>query len=128
METKKLITPRGAVLFLVLLLAAAILFLWLDSAPQGASAIVELDGTPLLTQDLTTLDAPYEVSFNGAEGHTVTIRFTPAGAQFTASTCPDQTCVRTGTLTHVGETALCLPARVSLRLTGPDSPFDATTY
>ncbi len=128
METKKLITPCGAIFFLTLLSAAALLFFWLDSAPQGAAAIVELDGAPLLTQDLAALDAPYETSFTGAEGHTVTIRFTPTSAQFTASTCPDQTCVRTGALTHAGETALCLPARISLRLTGADSPFDATTY
>lgn len=128
METKKLITLPGAALLAALLLAAAILFFFLESAPPGASATVLLDGEPLLTQDLTALTAPQEETFTGAGGHTVTIEFTPDGARFTASTCPDQTCVRTGALTHAGETALCLPARITLRLEGPDTPFDAVTY
>ncbi len=128
METKKLITLRGAVFFLALLLVAAILFFWLDSSPQAVTATVEVDGSPVLTQNLTALEEPSAATFSGTDGHTVTIEFTPTSARFLSSTCPDQTCVRTGTLTHAGETALCLPARISLRLTGPDAGFDATTY
>ena len=32
--------------------------------------------------------------------------------------CRDQVCVRTGTLTHAGQAAVCLPHRVILKLTG----------
>ena len=46
----------------------------------------------------------------------------------TASTCPDQECVQTGQLTRAGESAICLPARVTLRLEGGGDSVDATVY
>ena len=39
--------------------------------------------------------------------------------------CHDQVCVRTGTLTRVGQVAVCLPHRVVLRLVGEQSEVDA---
>ena len=54
----------------------------------------------------------------GANGMELTCVFSQDGAAITASSCPDQTCVRTGTLTRAGEAAICLPARTVLRLTG----------
>lgn len=127
MEPRKRITPREAVLLLLLLLAAAGLYFWLDASPQAVTAIVEADGVPVLTQDLTALSEPITRTIPGQNGHTVIIEFAPGGARFISSTCPDQICVRTGTLRHAGETALCLPARVSLRLEGP-AAYDAATY
>ena len=127
MESKKLITLRGGLLLILLLLAAATLFVCLDTAPQAARAVVEIDGTPVFAQDLTALTGPIEETFAGKDGHTVVIRFTQTGAQFISSTCPDQTCVRSGQLTRGGETALCLPARVVLRLDGL-AAADAVTY
>ena len=54
--------------------------------------------------------------------------FAPQGAAVTASTCPDQVCVQTGQLTRAGESAICLPARVTLRLEGGGDSVDATVY
>ena len=47
-------------------------------------------------------------------------------AQIAAADCKDQVCVRTGTLTHAGQAAVCLPHRVVLKLVGVnDSGIDA---
>lgn len=43
---------------------------------------------------------------------------------FSESTCPDQVCVRSGVLTRAGQTAVCLPNRVIVRLTGSDPEVD----
>ena len=110
-----------------MLLVGAGLYLWLQAAPGAVSATVERDGAPLFTQDLRALSGPVQKDFPGADGHTVVIEFSPQGARFVSSTCPDKTCVRTGALRHAGETALCLPARIALRLEG-DQGFDAATY
>lgn len=128
MEKKNLITPWDALPLLALLLAAAALFLWLNSRPAAVTAVVEREGDTLWAQDLASLNGPLEKVVDGAGGHRVTVVLTPAGGCISASTCPDQTCVRTGALTHAGESALCLPARVSLRLVGPAAGFDAVTY
>lgn len=51
----------------------------------------------------------------------------PGGISFEYSSCPDQTCVRTGKLTRAGQAAVCLPARISVRLEGGEQAADAMT-
>ena len=47
-------------------------------------------------------------------------------AKMADANCRDQVCVRTGTLTHAGQAAVCLPHRVVLKLVGVnDSGIDA---
>ena len=47
-------------------------------------------------------------------------------AKMANADCRDQVCVRTGTLTHAGQAAVCLPHRVVLKLVGVnDSGIDA---
>ena len=47
-------------------------------------------------------------------------------AKMADADCRDQVCVRTGTLTHAGQAAVCLPHRVVLKLVGVnDSGIDA---
>ena len=47
-------------------------------------------------------------------------------AKMADADCRDQVCVRTGTLTHAGQAAGCLPHRVVLKLVGVnDSGIDA---
>lgn len=45
--------------------------------------------------------------------------------RFSQSDCPDQVCVRTGTLTRAGQIAVCLPNQVIVRLVGEESEVDA---
>lgn len=58
------------------------------------------------------------------EGETVTnvIEITSGGVRFAESDCPDQVCVRSGLLTRAGQSAVCLPNRVIVRLTGAEAP------
>lgn len=128
MEGKKLFNPRDGFLLLGLGLLAGALFLVLGSRPQAAAAVVERDGEILYRQELPGLEAPIELEFQGAQGHRATVRISPEGGCFLASTCPDQTCVRTGAITRAGEAAICLPARLVLRLEGAAGGTDAETY
>lgn len=59
------------------------------------------------------------------DGHN-TIVLSGKTARMAAADCRDQVCVRTGTLTHAGQAAVCLPHRVVLKLVGEnDSGIDA---
>ena len=64
----------------------------------------------------------------GANGIQLTVELSPEGARVASSTCPDQVCVHTGLLTRAGESAICLPARATLRLEGGGDAIDATVY
>lgn len=58
------------------------------------------------------------------DGHNVIVLSGRTAAMQSAD-CRDQVCVRTGTLTHAGQVAVCLPNRVVLRITGGTSEIDA---
>jgi len=58
------------------------------------------------------------------DGHN-TIILEGLTARMAAADCPDQVCVRTGTLTRAGQAAVCLPHKVVLRLTGQKNEVDA---
>lgn len=128
MEEKRFLSPLGLVLCGLLVLAAGVLYLGLSLAPQGTRAIVEKSGVVVLERDLSQLTEPETFTLEGEQNIQVTVEFSPQGAAVVASGCPDQVCVRTGTLTKAGETAVCLPARVTLRLEGGGDSVDATVY
>ncbi|MGI6254283.1 MAG: NusG domain II-containing protein [Acutalibacter sp.] len=128
MGSSKFMTPGAWLLCGILLLLGGGMYLLLSLAPQGRTAVVERDGEVVLRQDLSQLTEETTYTIQGADGVELTITLSPTGAEVSSSTCPDQVCVRTGRLTRAGESAICLPAKVSLRLEGGGDSVDATVY
>ena len=46
---------------------------------------------------------------------------------FKSSDCPDKICVNTGYINRAGQSAVCLPNRLTLRIAGGDGGMDAYT-
>lgn len=112
-------SKKKSVLLFAGLCALCIAVLCLQALrPQGTVAIVECDGEQVLSQPLSALSAPQTVTVTGKNNITLQIELTPTGAAVLSSQCPDQICVHTGTLTRAGQSAICLPAQVVLRLEG----------
>lgn len=130
MERRGLFAKREWPALLLIILAAIIALAIAWAKPQGVTAVVELDGQVMMTRDLSGLAEPEAVRIAGENGITLTVEFSSAGARVAEADCPDKTCRRTGQLTRAGETAICLPGRVVLRLEGQDSGggIDAETY
>lgn len=118
---KRRFTYKECILILALLALAAALYLWSLLQPAGSTAIVEQNGTELYRVSLSTLGEPVTLALDG-----VVIEITREGARFVSSPCPDQVCVEAGLLTRAGESAVCLPERVSLRITG-ETGLDSIT-
>ncbi len=118
MSDRKLFGKREIVILTVLLLlcGAAGLLLWL--LPKGTAAVVERNGEVVLRQELSTLRGPVTYEVQGENGITLQMELSPTGAAVLSSECPDKICVHTGVLHRAGEAAVCLPARVVLRLEG----------
>ena len=100
----------------------------INNPPRGIGTRTIETAQEVARRELSQLTGPETLSLTGENGVEVTITFTPQGAAVTASTCPDQVCVQTGQLTRAGESAICLPARVTLRLEGGGDSVDATVY
>lgn len=127
MNERKLISRRGVFALLALLVLCLALFLLYRFLPGGTVAIVEKNGEEVLRQELSQLTAEKTVTVEGENDITLTVAFYPDGAAVLSSECPDKICVNKGKLTRGGEAAICLPAKVSLRLEGGPSD-DAATY
>lgn len=54
----------------------------------------------------------------------VTIEVDGSRMRFVSSRCPDHTCERTGWISRVGQTAVCLPNRVMIKITGSSAEHD----
>ena len=121
---------------LVVLCVAALsvglaVFQWRGGTDQALTAVVSVDGVEadrFSPEDL--LEHPRTYSSNG---YTLTVALGidyegPArnalppsgksGLRVAASDCPTQDCVHTGMITRSGQSIVCLPARIIIRLEG----------
>ncbi len=67
---------------------------------------------------------------SGESGHYNIIRITGDGVCVSESDCKGHDCVRMGTISHSGETIVCLPNRLIVTITSDrgSNEFDAVTY
>lgn len=125
---RRLFNRREWPVLLAAVLAAAVWLALSRSGPEGARAVAERDGSVVLDRELGGLSEPELVEIDGENGVKLTVELSKEGARVVEANCPDKTCQRTGLLTRAGESAVCLPGRVVLRLEGPGAGIDAETY
>ena len=103
------IRRNDIILAAVLLLAGGALTLWLFATRQtGGHVTVTVDGDLLMEFPLNE-DTQVVI---GGEEHSNTLVIQNGTAQVIAADCPDQICVRQGTIQYDGETIVCLPHKL----------------
>lgn len=120
---RKWFHKKDLLLILLIGAVAAVLLLW-PKAP-GTIAVISQDGRELYSIDLTQVEDPYDISIGGESP--LVIRVEKGAVYFQEASCPDQVCVRTGKLSKSGQGAVCLPAKVTIQVSGPKKEFDAYT-
>ena len=90
---------------------------WGGQDESGAlTAVVSVDGVE-----------PERLALEGAErtiqagGYTLRLRLTETEVWVESSDCPTQDCVHTGHISRSGQSIVCLPARVIVRLEGGET-------
>ena len=109
----------GIVVLAVALLAvvtSVVFYGGLGSKDGALTAVVLHYGEEVARVDLTKLDGEKKIAIDGDYHLTVTL--TADGAQVTLSDCPTQDCVRTGHIRRVGQSIICLPEQVVVKLAG----------
>lgn len=102
------------ILCAVLVLALGLLLgrtLW---AKGGESVVIT---TPTETHTLPLFEEA-SLTLTGRDGVTVVVTVADGTAGFSSSECPDRLCVHTGRLHRAGSSAACVPAGITLRITG----------
>lgn len=100
------------------ILIIGIIALFILRSGEGIIAIVEYNGKEVKTIDLAKVDEEYTFIVEGDIEVEITVA--PGKIGFTKSSCPDKLCIRFGMLDKRGDIASCVPARVSIRITGSD--------
>ena len=89
---------------------------------QGAWAVVTIDGEETARY---SLGEDRTVRLGDGDGYNI-LQISGGAAAVTEADCGDHTCVRTGRISREGETIVCLPHRLVVRIEGGDEPlFDA---
>ena len=123
LANRKWVQKRDLIWLLLLGAFAVLLYCWPKEA--GTAAVISQNGRELYTIDLTQVEEPYELSIPGE--CPVVIHVEQGAVWFAESACPDQICVRTGKLSQSGQSAVCLPAKVSVQISGSQQEYDAYT-
>ena len=110
---KKLITLQDLIIIFVILLSAVLLLLF-KSNEIGKTAVIRVDGKEYKTVNLES-DGKTEISVNG-----VSVVYGCGEIWVENSTCHDKICVNAGHLSKKGQSAVCVPNRVSVEIVGND--------
>ena len=117
-------------LLVVVLAAACALAVWNRGNDGGEmTAVVTVDGTEADRFSLT--DAAGGERVYSGNGYTLHVRLAAGedgngpGLSVKKADCPTQDCVHTGTITRAGQSIVCLPARIIIRLEGGTVDQDA---
>lgn len=125
--TTKLFSHRsvlpGDILVYIVVAAAAVLSSFALSARGGGGPVfVEVTSSGTTTQ--YSLDADSKITLTG-EGYTLLLVIEDGSVHIEESDCPDKLCVKTGKISRSGQSIVCVPARISVRLTGGNHSSDA---
>ena len=90
-------------------------FQWRGGTDQSLTAVVSVDGEEI---DRVSLErASGERTYRAGE-YTLTVEYAAGDVRVAASDCPTQDCVHTGIISRSGQSIVCLPARIIIRLEG----------
>lgn len=111
-----LFRKRDLLIFLLAAVLAGVGFLqWLPKSGAPV-AVIEQNGKEIRRVALSSIPHPETLVLEGEIS--VTVLLEPGKVSIVHSDCPDQICVNTGVLTRPGQSAVCLPARVAVRIVG----------
>lgn len=116
---------RGDLYLMVGCLLAALVCcgLWRLFRRDGAAVVVEQNGREIARYVLSE-DRTERIE---GEGGYNTLVIEGGQAWLSEADCPNQLCVKTGKIRYAGQSIVCLPHKLAVRITGGASPLDAVT-
>jgi hypothetical protein len=106
-------------LFIILLVAGSFAGLgWMGRGAEYNQVLVEVDNTLWGTYDLPTGNDTKEILVDVGEGIYNQLVLTSTGVLIKDASCPDQLCVTGGKISKPGQTIVCLPNKVIVRIIG----------
>lgn len=122
MLPSKKITKRDILLiFCVIILGVVLLLPKSFARSEGERVIVNCDGKE--TAYSLKNDGEYSIV---SGGYHYVLRVENGTVSVAYSDCPDKVCVRSGRISHSGESVVCIPGRLVVTVSGEDESSDGT--
>lgn len=120
----KFIKKGDIAVIALIIIVAAVFMLWNNSKSDAVQAVITVDGKIIETVDLGNVSEKITV----IPGTTPRVVITAENGKirFESAECEDKLCVHSGELSKHGDTAVCLPSKTVITVTGSD--VDAVVY
>lgn len=96
-------------------------------AHTGTQVEIELDGKPYAKYKFAEINSDKSIEIRSDYGYNI-INISKNSVEVTKADCPDQLDVRQGPISKAGQSIICLPHRLVIRITGGGGEADATAY
>ncbi|MBQ9850457.1 MAG: NusG domain II-containing protein [Clostridia bacterium] len=120
----KLIRKGDIAVILAILSVAAVLWFFQSRQADKLEAVISVNGETVETIDLASVKE--KITFELDTEPKVVIAAENGAIYFESADCDDKLCVNCGKLSRKGDTAVCLPAKTVVTVSGSD--IDILTY
>ncbi len=111
----KFFKKKDVIVILILLVVSASLIKISEYINKDKASVAEIYYKSQLVETIDLEDGMNRVFSIPQEEH-ITFRVANGTIRFEESDCPDKVCIRAGELSMVGETATCLPNKVTIKI------------
>ena len=112
----KLFKKADMLLILFFCVICAVLYLPGFIGRGNLDAVIYQNGEVVYRIDLSAVDSNYTIEIDSNPPSVIQVKTGAIG--YVKAGCPDKLCVSAGMLTRRGQTAVCLPAKTVIALTG----------
>lgn len=113
-EKTKIIKRNDLILFLgIVLIAAAAIFIMYRLKSEGSRVVITVDGKEYKNLDLKE---DTELTIEGKDGTYNKVIIKDGEVSMTEANCPDKICVKHSKIHYNGETIVCLPHKVVVKI------------
>ncbi|SHO49427.1 NusG domain II-containing protein [Anaerocolumna xylanovorans] len=120
MDKNTYVKKKDIILLLIILfIALASLLIFKITQKDGNMVVVTIDGAVYKEYPL---NKDISVDIQGVKGGTNHLVIKDGYADVTEASCPDKICVKSRKISKTGESIICLPNKVVVKIEGKDSP------
>ncbi|MBQ8380932.1 MAG: NusG domain II-containing protein [Clostridia bacterium] len=123
-SVKKRIRNDIILVLAIILFASIALLVMLALRSEGGAAVVTVNGKPYAS---LPLDKDAELIIQGEDGGYNILVIKDGEAYIREADCPDKICVKHRRISYSGETIVCLPNGVSVKIEGSGGGVDAVS-
>lgn len=125
MKFNKLKIIKFTLFILIILVAFVSINSFYQFHDNGQFAIIEQNGVKIHRIDLCAVKQPYFIDVSAEYPSKILVE--PGQISFYKSSCPDKICEHYGKLSKKGQVAICLPAKIIIKIENNNKSTDSIT-